>query len=451
MLAEVGANTISQRDLFIPLTGQRVRPISAGSLFHTLFVDFFSEPDLTTYVQTGDIPAMWLRDSSAQTIPYVRFARYYPILRERFAGVIARNARNILTDPYANAFMANYHIWERKWEIDSLAYPVMLTWIYWRETRDRSIFTPKLYDALRRVVITYRCEQHHAQCSHYSYPYRVPTAHAYSDNTGLIWGAFRPSDDAVTYRFNIPQNALAAVALEELAQLAVTGYHDPRLAANARSLSAQVQVGIARYGRVYVKPYGWIYAYEVDGLGDENFIDDANLPNLISLPYSQYLSGNDPTYLNTRAFALSKRNPYYYSGYYASGLGSPHTPAGYVWPLGIISRALTASSAGEAAEALSELAETDSKDGLIHESFYPGGYWRFTRAEFGWANALYGELIFRSVAGFPATPFAPHGTILPFERASTTPRLVSRIVQLENSAYLIRALGQLLYENRAQR
>lgn len=450
MPPEIGADAAAERYLSIPLTGRRVRPITAGSLFHTLLVDFFAEPDRTTYVQTGDIPAMWLRDSSAQTIPYVRFAQYYPILRARFAGVIARDARNILTDPYANAFMTNYHVWERKWEIDSLAFPVLLTWVYWKNTGDRLIFTPKLYNALARVVTTYQCEQHHRVCSRYNYPYHVPTSEPYADDTGLIWGGFRPSDDPVTYRFNIPQNALAVVALEELAQLALTGYHDRALAQTARALSVQVQVGIARYGRVYIKPYGWMYAYEVDGLGGVNLMDDANLPNLISLPNSNYLSADDPTYLNTRDFALSPRNPYYFSGRYASGLGSPHTPSGFVWPLGIIGRALTASSAGETAEAISELAETDSSDGLTHESFYPDGYWRFTRANFGWANALYAELIFRSVAGFPATPFVAHGTILPFQQTSETPRLVPRIVQLENSGYLVRALGQLLYENRTR-
>jgi hypothetical protein len=173
-------------------------------------------------------------------------------------------------------------------------------------------------------------------------------------------------------------------------------------------------------------------------------MDDANIPNLTSLPALGWCANDDPAYLNTRAFALSKNNPYYFKGRYAEGLGSPHTPDGFVWPLGIIARALTATSAAEVDESITTLAVTDSKDGLIHESFYPDGYWRFTRAEFGWANAFFAELIFRSVAGFRAIPFAPRGTILPFQRTNETPRLTRPLLQLRNSALLVRTLGDML-------
>ncbi|HEY8314876.1 MAG TPA: glycoside hydrolase family 125 protein [Candidatus Baltobacteraceae bacterium] len=429
----------------IPMTGQRARPVQAESLFHTLFTDFFSERDGTTYVQTGDIPAMWLRDSSAQTIPYVRFAPYYPILSLRVDEVIQREAQNMLTDPYANAFQASYHVWERKWEVDSLAWPVLLTWTYWHETHDRHVFTPKLHDALRTVVKTYRCEQQHERCSRYRYIYHVSTHYAYNGNTGMIWDGFRPSDDAVSYRFNIPQEAIAVVALEEIANMSRAGWHDRKLSGEARTLAGDVETGIERYGRIFDKARGgWIYVYETDGLGHDTFMDDANIPNLTSLPALGWCANDDPAYLNTRAFALSKNNPYYFKGRYAEGLGSPHTPDGFVWPLGIIARALTATSAAEVDESITTLAVTDSKDGLIHESFYPDGYWRFTRAEFGWANAFFAELIFRSVAGFRAIPFAPRGTILPFQRTNETPRLTRPLLQLRNSALLVRTLGDML-------
>ncbi|MBV8490644.1 MAG: glycoside hydrolase family 125 protein, partial [Candidatus Eremiobacteraeota bacterium] len=156
--------------LTVPMTGRRVHYVPTAKLFSTLFNDFFLEDDETTYVQTGDIPAMWLRDSSAQTIPYVRYQRSFPILRERFAGVIERNARNINTDVYANAFQADYHVWERKWEIDSLAWPVVLSWVYWHATQDRTMFTPELHVALRQIVFTYTCEEHHTRCNKYEYP-----------------------------------------------------------------------------------------------------------------------------------------------------------------------------------------------------------------------------------------------------------------------------------------
>ncbi|HEY5426348.1 MAG TPA: glycoside hydrolase family 125 protein [Candidatus Tumulicola sp.] len=431
--------------LVVPLTGTRVHDVQAASLFHTLFNDFFLEDDATTYVQTGDIPAMWLRDSSAQTIPYVRFQTAFPILRGRFAGVIERDARNIATDAYANAFQADYHVWERKWEVDSLAWPVVLTWVYWRVTRDRTIFTPDLHVALRKIVATYECEEHHRRCNRYEYPYHVSTSYAYADNTGMIWGAFRPSDDAVKYRFNIPQNALAAVALNEIVWLAAEGYGDRELSARARALAARVQIGIERYGRFYDARHGWMYAYETDGFGRYNLMDDANLPNLTTLPYLDWCSTYDPTYRNTRAFVLSKNNPYFFSGRYASGLGSPHTPVGFVWPLGLIGRALTAQSSSEVAQAITTLAVTDGESGTIHESFYADGWWRYTRDEFGWANALGAELLFRSLAGYSSTQFGPTGPLVPFEHRTQAPTLVLPLTQLQNAAKMVTALGRLLH------
>jgi meiotically up-regulated gene 157 (Mug157) protein len=434
------------QDLVVPLSGHRQRAIEAATLFHTLFDDFFLEDDATTYVQTGDIPAMWLRDSSAQTIPYVRFAKIVPSLQERTAGVIARQAREILTDPYADAFTASYGVWERKWEVDSLAWPVVLASIYWRTTGDRSIFTPALHDALRRIVQTYACEEHHETCSRYVPPYRVDSQDAYARGTGLIWGAFRPSDDPVYYHFNIPQNALAAVALHDLGALAIAGYRDQSLARAATTLGERVQTGILRYGIVYdAARGGWVYAYEVDGLGHALMIDDANIPNLLTLPYIGWCSAYDPTYLRTRNFVLSAANPYFYEGAYAAGLGSPHTPTQNVWPLGIIGRALTSTSSIEIATAITTLAETDSTDGLIHESFYVNGYWRYTRSDFGWANALYAELLFRTLAGDTATPFVQGGGVmLPFETLSETPHSLPLVTQLENEAAVIRALWAVL-------
>ncbi|HET9097314.1 MAG TPA: glycoside hydrolase family 125 protein [Candidatus Baltobacteraceae bacterium] len=431
--------------LAVPLTGHRARPIAAETLLHTLFSDFFSEPDNTTYVQTGDIPAMWVRDSSAQTLPYVRFAAAYPILAARFAGVIERNARNVNVDPYANAFQAGYGVWERKWEAGSPGWFVLLAWVYRQETGRRNLFTPVFHTALRKLIDTWRCEQLHAQCSRYSFPGLDANA-PYNAKTGMIWTAFRSSDDPARYPFNIPQQALIVIALQDAARLAVDGYGDANLANEANSMATQVYEGIERFGRVRTSS-GWMYAYETDGLGHALLMDDANAPDLISLPYLGWCSAYDPTYLNTRNFVLSKSNPWYFSGLYAQGLGSPHTPYGFVWPLGIIMRGLTATSQTETSESITMLAETDAADGLMHESFWPDGYWLFTRADFGWANALYAELLFRSVAGFPATRFTADGRpVVPFELFSRTPVLTSLSVQLQNTQTVYDALGDLLQQ-----
>jgi len=398
------------------------------------------------YVTTGDIPAMWLRDSSSQTIPYIRLQRTFPSLRPFFAGAIERNALNILTDPYANAFTVNYHVWERKWEVDSLAWPVHMLYVYWRLTGDRFIFTPTVHRALQKIVDTYRCEQLHPTCSRYRYPYHVYTNDHYNPNTNLIWSAFRPSDDAVRYRFNIPQNALASIALHDLAELARIGYGDTNLSNEAQSISSQIQVGVLRYGVVWNTKYNkWMYVYETDGYTNYNFMDDANMPNLTTLPYIAWCSAFDPTYLDTRAFTLSKNNPYYFSGTYATGLGSPHTPYGFVWPLGIMGRALTATSSSEVLESITMLAETTSMEGLVHESFYPSGYWRYTRTEFGWANALYAELLFQTTAGYRAVPFSyDEMTMQPFEHSTQAPALVGLAQQFDNIATIFEDLRLLL-------
>ncbi len=226
---------VSAQTLNIPVDSG-IRPIQTETLFHAFFTNFFHESDGTTYVQTGDIPAMWLRDSAAQTIPYIRFVGSFGTLRRVFNGVIQRDAKNILVDPYAEAFSADYHVWEDKWEIDSLAWPVFLVFVYYANTRDRTIFTPTLHTAMRTIVATLSCEQRHASCSHYSWPQAVPTHEEYNPDTGMIWSGFRPSDDPVTYRFNIPQNAMAVVAMRLLARFAREAFNDASSPSRQRRL-----------------------------------------------------------------------------------------------------------------------------------------------------------------------------------------------------------------------
>jgi uncharacterized protein len=429
--------------LNIPVESQ-IRPIESTALFRQMFYNFFHEPDGTTYVQTGDIPAMWLRDSAVQTIPYIRFVSAYPALRFTFFGVVQRDAKNILVDPHAEAFTADYRVWEDKWEIDSLSWPVLLVFMYYANTRDRTIFTPALHRAMQTIVATLQCEQRHAACSRYSWPHPVPTNNVYNPDTGLIWSAFRPSDDPVAYRFNIPQNAIAVVAMKLLAAFAMRAFADPKLASDATALAAQVQVGIERYGRTWVPNRGWMYVYETDGYGHDSLMDDANIPNLTALPYIGWCATDDPVYLNTRRFTLSSADPYYYGGKYATGLGSPHTPKGWVWPIGIIGAALSTSREVEIASAVDMLARTGTLDGLMHESFNPNDPSQFTRPDFGWANAFWADLLFRTVAGYRHVGFVTLGAMVPFEQVSEIPAITPPFTQFDNTAQLNMALGDLL-------
>lgn len=442
-LALMGAGWPSAHVL-VPTDGGPTLTVDASTLFHTVTSDFFRERDGTVYVQTGDIPAMWLRDSAAQTLPYVRFASEDPAFAGLARRVIEHESRNILTDPYANAFTAGYKVWEQKWEVDSLAFPVTLLWVYWQRTHDASVFTPRLHWMLQRIVSTYRCEQHHATCSRYFYG-ELPHGGrgAPFGQTGMIWSGFRPSDDACIYPFNIAQNMLAVVALHEVSVLAERGFGDRALALDAAGLALEVRSAVERFGHVYVMGIGWIYAYEVDGLGNAVAMGDANLPNLIAATYFGYLSPDDALYRATRRFVLSSANPYFYHAGYAEGLGSAHTPAGWIWPLGLITRSLTAGSSGEAADGLRALAATDGSDGLIHESFDPRRPWRFTRAEFGWANAMYAELVFRAAAGVPGERFAPAQAGASVLRTAQTPVLAPQVLQWENRGAIETARGRL--------
>jgi meiotically up-regulated gene 157 (Mug157) protein len=428
--------------LRIPSADSGSLTFDAAKTLHTLSHDLFLESDGTVYVQTGDIPAMWLRDSSAQMAPYVRFVSEVPTLRPWFRRVIERNARNIAVDPYANAFRADYGIWERKWEPDSLSYPVALVDSYWLATDDRRIFTPGLHAALRRIMETYDCEEHHSTCS--AYRHRAlsdSTRGGGRGDTGLLWCGFRPSDDPTEEPFNIPQEMFAVVSLRELAMLARVGYGDVALGARALASADRLEAAIERFGRYYDFRFGWMYVYETDGRGNVRLMDDANIPDLIAAPLYGYVSRYDPTYANTRRFALSDANPYFFRGRFVSGIGSPHTTHGWVWPLAIATRALTAEDNNEVAEQLSMLATTTGTTGFVPESIDADDPSHITRAEFGWANAHYAELLYRLASTFrtPRSPAHERG----FSAFAGTPVSVTGLTVIENDAAIVAALSRL--------
>jgi meiotically up-regulated gene 157 (Mug157) protein len=391
-----------------PSGAQAAETLPLSSKLEKIYLTAFDEAlnrhasqqqDGTTYVSTGDIEAEWLRDASAVMEPYISQASSDERVAEALRGVVAREGRYILLDPYANAFSSDYKVVERKFEVDSLLYPIWLADKYWRATGDRSIFTPQLNQAFDRVLSTLRTEQHHDQRSHYRHPDLANGGKgSWVHYTGMIWTGFRPSDDPARYQYNIPDNMFAAVVLRHLCDIERDVYRDRKKAMNAWGLAVQVQDGIQRYALVDDGSNGKIYAYEVDGYGHTNLMDDANIPSLLSIPYFQYLPVDDAIYQNTRRFVLSDRDPYYYQGKYASGVGSPHTPHGYIWPLSLIVEALTSRDPVEIARVMSYIGASDIGDHRLHESFNADWPEAFTRDDFAWPNALYGELVIRQKA-----------------------------------------------------
>ncbi len=373
--------------------------------------------DGTSYVFTGDIPAMWLRDSSAQVRPYLPLAQDDPELQSIIEGLIERQVMYIGIDPYANAFNReangrywhpdetemNDWIWERKYEVDSLCYPLQLAYLYWRATGRTAIFDAGFQGALTTIRDLWRREQRHCERSSYRFVRRrmegeenVLPNHGLGmpvNYTGMTWSGFRPSDDACTFGYLIPSNAFAVVVLRQMQEVAEVVYGDARLVESLAELAGEIDYGIQTYGIVDHPRYGKLYAYETDGFGNYNLMDDANVPSLLSLPYLGYTTPDDPVYQNTRRFVLSEDNPYFAAGKHARGVGSPHTPPGYVWPMSLIIQALTSQDEEEIRELLQVLMGTDAESGLMHESFDPDNPTTFTRAWFAWANALFAQLV----------------------------------------------------------
>lgn len=360
-------------------------------------------PDGTAYVKTGDIPAEWLRDSSVQVeATYLHFASD-PQVRALIKAVIQRQAKYLLVDAYANAFREDYTVWERKFELDSLCYPVLLAWKYYKVTGDASVFTPELRRALNRVLEVMAIEQHHATRSQYRFKSDTQQAGLNPvGDTGMIWTGFRPSDDPCIYNFLIPAEMMAVQALGAMMDIA-TVYNDAGMTKRAAAMRQAVHAGIQKYGIVTGPQGKRIYAYEVDGLGHANLMDDANVPNLLAAPYFGYVDIDDPVYRNTRQFVLSAANPYFYTGPLAAGLGSPHTPKGMVWPLGLLAEGFTANDHAEQQHVLRMLLASDPGDDRLHESFDPHDPHKFTRVDFGWPNAWFAEYI-AWLHGAPAHP-----------------------------------------------
>jgi meiotically up-regulated gene 157 (Mug157) protein len=371
-----------------------------------------------TFLITGDIDAMWLRDSTAQVGPYIPLAAGDAALRTLLTGLVRRHAACILIDPYANAFTFDPHtpsphsedktdmrpgVYERKYELDSLCYVLRLAHEYWAATGDVSCYDDSWREAMRRVVQTMREQQRLKGPG----PYRFESLTYHPAGTlweglgyptrpcGLIHTAFRPSDDAGTYSFLIPANLFAAHTLKGLAAMLRAIFKDEAGAVDAEHLSDEVHAAVLEHGVVRHPTHGLVYAFEVDGFGNAAFLDDANVPSLLSMPYLGCVKPDDAVYRRTRALVLSADNPYYYAGQAGHGIGSIHTPRGYVWPLSIVTQALTGTTDAEIQECLLQLRNTHAGTGQIHESFNQDDATQFSRPWFGWANVLYGELIGR--------------------------------------------------------
>ncbi|MBC1282314.1 glycoside hydrolase family 125 protein [Listeria welshimeri] len=376
-----------------------------------------------TFILTGDIPAMWLRDSVCQVRPFLIFAKENEEIESMLIGLSKEQVSLVGIDPYANAFnetpngaghqadKTEMHpqVWERKYEIDSLCYPIQLAYLIWKITGRTEQFDAAFFKMLQTIFAVWEVEQHHETKSPYRFERMdcVPSDTLKRDGlgtktayTGMLWSGFRPSDDACEYGYLIPSNMFAVVVLGYAKEIIETFYpSEKETVRQTVTLKNDIQLGIEKFGTYNHPTFGEIFAFEVDGLGNQLLMDDANVPSLLSMPIINYLEKESPIYQNTRKFILSKSNPYYFEGELAKGIGSPHTPAGYIWPIGLAIQGLTASDESEKLAILQMLLETDAGTGLMHESFHPDHPEDFTREWFSWANMMFCELVL-DVAGF---------------------------------------------------
>lgn len=377
---------------------------------NTIATTIQEQEDGSLFVITGDIPAMWLRDSAPQVDHYIPLAGD-PEVASIIRRVVEKQFQYVLIDPYANSFNpapnGEGHItdiprngpwvFERKYEIDSLCYPLWLCYRYWKATGDNAVLE-KLPQVVETVLGVWRTEQHHVEKSPYRFtrtdcPYQdtihnngmgAPVAY-----TGMTWSGFRPSDDACTYGYLVPSNMFAVVVLGYAAEM----LGDHPLAAQALALREEISEGLKKFATVEHPVHGTVYACEVDGMGNYLLMDDANIPSLISAPYLGYTTTDDPIYRQTRKMLLSSDNPYYYEGKCAKGIGSPHTPPHYVWHMALAMQGMTSDDKEEMKAILDMLTNCDGGTGFMHEGFHVDDPTVFTRPWFTWPDSLFCEFV----------------------------------------------------------
>jgi meiotically up-regulated gene 157 (Mug157) protein len=395
-----------------------------------------------TFVITGDIDAMWLRDSTNQLLSYINLASIDAKLSSAISETIERQLYYVAHDQYANAFQADNAsagphaggdsrtppytnlVFEGKYEVDSLAAVLKLLRTYcgaMGKLNNNNNNTSSCVDFLgssfaggapfihASLVKLLRALVAMQSPTATAYAFRRHHDPGHNDDlfphnkvgfTGMVRSAFRPSDDECIYDFLVPSNLMLAVELKHLVAAVGSSALFADVAAMATKLRSDILSGVEQYA---VQSSG-VLSFEVDGLGGRNNMDDANLPSLLSLPYigvgEAEVKGFGKVYDATRRAVLSKpTNQYYYAGPLGAGPGSPHTWPDFVWPLGLTDQLITAlydPNGHEDAEILGlldQLKRSAIGAGVLHESFSVYNTSVCTRNWFAWANSYFGQAV----------------------------------------------------------
>ena len=359
------ANPIVDNFAQVKLADKYAQQTFKQCLPYTLNTTVKNEPDGTTYIVTGDIPAMWVRDSCAQIYPYVYMSKDATDLQRIIKGTILRHIKHFNSGyqdaPFINSWQEDYSPHEYKWEPDGVAYFIRLIWLYWQITGDEQ------WAHMEGDFAAYLAFNNAVELIKKSIGF-----------TGMVQCKNRPSDDWTTYPYLIPTNMFLAAMLPKLATMYLAIWHDPEKAKECNVLSRNIKAGVNSYG-IYDHPiFGKIWAYETDGVGNYLLMDDANIPSLLAAPYIEFCDYSNVIYRNTRNYVLSTFNPYYFVGTYGKGVGSPHTQNSWIWPLAIIMQALTSRNEQETQELMAYLNNLDNDMHYVHESVNPNESSRIT-------------------------------------------------------------------------
>lgn len=413
----------------------------------------FNEDKKETFIITGDIKAMWLRDSSLQIYPYLKHCLKDPLLSNMIKGLFNKQISYILFDPYANAFnkeplkspwfkditykrnkegqfenAMNETIWERKYELDSLIFPLFIMCKYYLYTKDLTIFNQNFFKMLEIILKVIKNEQRGTEEEDKNggpeYFFQRIIAEPFDSlhfgrgnpckTCGLIKTSYRNSDDSSLFSYNIPENCL----LVSTFKLLIKCFNDENMEKDKKNefdskfqtiiegFSSSVEKAIYTYGIIIDNLNNEKYfTHEVDGFGNAYFMDEPGYPNLISLPFFEFCSSSDEIYINTRKRILSERNPYFISGKYGQGCSSSHSYRRYNWPLFTIMQGLTSIDKKEKEICLKMLKESTGKKYFMHESYDIDDVNKFTREWFAWANSFFGVFIDNLIENNPELLF----------------------------------------------
>jgi meiotically up-regulated gene 157 (Mug157) protein len=363
--------SITDRDLARLFENSYPNTLDTAIKFHGVAANNSAEE--LTFVITGDINAMWLRDSANQMqsyLPLLQASASSNSIASLYRGVINLQSRYINTSPHCNSFQPpvesgimpanntsgsedtvfptydNQTVFECKYELDSLAAFLEISTNYYAATNDLAFFSSFQWIATIQTIMNtataLKIGTYTANGSVNASPYtftRLTTSgtetlsnsgrgNPVREGTGLIRSAFRPSDDATIFQLFIPANMMFSRYLGSCAAIMQKLGAQLELASEMYILSAQLREAVQKYGVVSDPVHGDMYAYEIDGYGGRNIMDDANIPSLLAAPFFGFLEKNDTVYQNTRDVILSTGNPYFMHGPVLSSVGGPHDGPG---------------------------------------------------------------------------------------------------------------------------